>query len=49
MCRLHTNCANDGGAAVVLGRLEVNIQARSPFQLRLIGKMLESVRHGEEM
>lgn len=41
----HTNCAYNGGAAVIFLRPEISVQARSPFQLRLIGKMLKSVRH----
>jgi hypothetical protein len=49
MCGVHTNCANNGGSTVILLWLKVGVQARSPFQLRLVGKMLESIRHDEEM
>jgi hypothetical protein len=42
---LHTDRANDGGAAVILFRLKVSIQARGPFQLCLVGQVLKCVRH----
>jgi hypothetical protein len=48
-CGVHTNCANNGSSTVILLRLKVGVQARRPFQLRLVGKMLESIRHDGEM
>ena len=49
-CKLDlTNCADDGGAAVILLRLVLGVEVGAPFKLRPVGQVVECVAHTETL